>query len=118
VVANVLSAHGNPDVVGRTGGEEFALFFRWKSNRGLLDAADIIRTALHSTELQDFPDDHRVTISIGIHVRQGNESLTQMMFRADAAMYTAKRLGKDRAVMSQISIPAQQPKQIVQLSLN
>ena len=39
---------------------------------------------------------HRVFGTIGIAVSGGNESCDELLRRADVALYTAKREGKDR----------------------
>lgn len=100
LVASVLSTIGNPDAVGRTGGEEFGLFFTGRSTRALIEVAAGIRTKLRASKLQDLPDGYPITISIGIHVKHSDETFTQMMSEADASLYRAKRQGKDRAVLS------------------
>ena len=40
--------------------------------------------------------DVRITASIGIAAREANETYADTLRRADAALYEAKRLGRDR----------------------
>lgn len=96
--AGLLRAAVRPtDLVARLGGDEFALW---------LDGADArIAAARADRLLADAPfalahhpgvAEVRIGLSIGIAVRTPGrrESLSQLMLRADAAMYAAKRAGK------------------------
>ena len=95
-VANVFARHGHADLSSRTGGEEFALFYRQSRRGDLLARADIVRTELSRMRVDDLPEDYPITVSIGIHSRYQAETLSEMMSRADSALYRAKTTGKDR----------------------
>ncbi|WP_108396991.1 GGDEF domain-containing protein [Devosia submarina] len=100
LVAKVLSTIGRPNLVGRTGGEEFALFFQQLSRNALLRTAESISEHLSTARLNCLPEGRHVTVSIGIHIRDQQETLSEMMSKADAALYRAKSEGKNCAIMS------------------
>jgi diguanylate cyclase (GGDEF)-like protein len=86
------------DLLGRFGGEEFvALLSGTDSNNALLVAQRLCRR-LHRLEI---PLDHRgnlLIVSIGLATRRPNDTLSSLVERADAAMYTAKSRGRNRVV--------------------
>ena len=83
------------DLVGRYGGEEFLV---------ILPGVDLNGAALIGQRLVDalrsyhFRGEHPVTISAGLATLppDGNCSWTQLIRRADAALYEAKHLGRNR----------------------
>ncbi|NGP19203.1 GGDEF domain-containing protein [Devosia aurantiaca] len=103
-VGQVLAQHGQADLVGRTGGEEYALFYETGSRHTLETCAEAVRTAMTKLHLAGLPAGYRLTISIGLHLRDGIESLDDMMRRADRALYEAKSAGKNRAVLAPVRL--------------
>lgn len=87
------------DYVGRYGGEEFLVVF---SNFQCLDSeTGGVQRLLVATRGLRFPDispDFKITTSIGIAAYQSGESPDELVARADAALYEAKKNGKDQAV--------------------
>jgi two-component system cell cycle response regulator len=78
------------DTLVRYGGEEFVIVMPETEISGALAAANRIRTQVASAEIG--PHSLRVTISIGA----ATGATDDLLFRADQAMYTAKRAGKNR----------------------
>jgi diguanylate cyclase len=81
------------DIVGRYGGDEFLV--------GLV-CADVGMAKLIADRLCDSvrawpPGGGQVTVSIGICARTNEAALGDLIRRADAAMYAAKRNGRNRA---------------------
>ena len=86
------------DVVGRLGGEEFTALLAGSDARRAFSYAERVRH--HFADLDD-PGLPRVTISAGIAAAAAPESVERLLHDADAALYTAKRSGRDRAVADQ-----------------
>jgi diguanylate cyclase (GGDEF)-like protein len=86
------------DVAGRLGGEEFALILPETDPPGARILAERVRGGIAALRHQVEGRAHfRVTVSVGIasfapDLRDG----TQLMSLADAALYRAKRRGRDR----------------------
>lgn len=86
------------DLLGRFGGEEFVAMLRGTDSTNALLVAQRLCRRLHRLEI---PLDHRgnlLTISIGLATRRPNDTLSTLVERADAAMYTAKSRGRNRVV--------------------
>jgi len=85
------------DVLGRYGGEEFALLLRETPLRIAVDVAERIRS---TTEKHPFVFDGRqipVTISIGVvSLDSTTKSSADMIALADKALYDAKNAGRNR----------------------
>jgi diguanylate cyclase (GGDEF)-like protein len=92
------------DLAGRWGGEEFALLLPGTDLEGGRQLAERIRRTLGSQGLVA-PDGApiRVTASFGVASFPLVSSQTQLVAAADAALYEAKRTGKDRVVTSEPS---------------
>jgi diguanylate cyclase (GGDEF)-like protein len=85
------------DLLGRMGGEEFAIVLQ----SGSAEIAEVVAERLRSqveVEHVAFGDQIiEMTISIGLAVQQvGDHSIERLMARADAALYHAKRSGRNR----------------------
>ena len=97
------------DVVGRIGGEEFAVCM---PSITLLEAAAIggrLRRAVTAKPFDTPAGPMRITISIGVSEAEGGEhGLSDLMRRADGALYAAKRAGRNR-VATEPAVPAQSP---------
>ncbi len=92
ILANMRSA----DVPVRFGGEEFAVFTAGASAHAIATIAERIRAAIAGLVLDEPLHHRRVTVSIGVAIRQRGEELSALLERADAALYAAKNAGRDR----------------------
>ncbi|WP_353558152.1 GGDEF domain-containing protein [Paraburkholderia terrae] len=89
---------GPTEVFGRLGGEEFAIFF---PQTGREQAADLIGSILLSANLgRTRKQDPHCTFSAGIDEFCFNDTLSELIIRADAALYCAKREGKGRVELA------------------
>jgi diguanylate cyclase (GGDEF)-like protein len=85
------------DVVGRIGGEEFAVILPETTGDDALDLAERIRACLGAVKLAAGGVPLTVTASLGVaEVRRSDQSAEDALQRADAALYQAKRRGRDR----------------------
>ena len=84
------------DALGRFGGEEFMVLMPNTELKGAADAANRMRMALTRTKLEIQGKVVPLSASFGAAVLGRNEKLDDLVRRADAAMYEAKRLGRNR----------------------
>jgi diguanylate cyclase (GGDEF)-like protein len=94
------------DHAGRWGGEEFALILTNTDADGGVRLAERARAAIESrtVELPD-GDSVRVTASFGVAAFPDRRDAEQLFAAADAALYEAKRAGRNRVVRAPESIP-------------
>jgi diguanylate cyclase (GGDEF)-like protein len=87
------------DLIGRIGGEEFAAMLPCSMTDALL-AAERVREAFRSCgiEVDNVPVD--TTVSIGVASGLANTDLEVLLASADAALYCAKRSGRNRVEMA------------------
>jgi diguanylate cyclase (GGDEF)-like protein len=89
------------DTFGRYGGEEFMLILRETRPEDAVSLAEELRTLVMDEPMHAVGDHElRVTISIGIAGGLGSElQVDWLVDRADAAMYAAKSLGRNRTYL-------------------
>jgi diguanylate cyclase (GGDEF)-like protein/PAS domain S-box-containing protein len=102
-VALLLSSqmHRQDDLVARFGGEEFAVILPSTPLKGALAVADRIVSAIAAFAIPHpaSPTAPVVTVSVGVgSVRPGRADATMLISKADAALYQAKRQGRNRAI--------------------
>lgn len=91
------------DILGRIGGEEFAILLPATATAQACQVAERIRQAIAGQHLASHQGDYGMTISIGISSYQTGDELNSLLRRADAALYQAKEGGRNRVVASQAS---------------
>jgi diguanylate cyclase len=87
------------DFVARYGGEEFAVVMRDTSIRDSKNLAERLRERISGVSIPGQPE-IQLTVSIGLSALRSTEDLTDWIARADNALLTAKRTGKDRVVVA------------------
>lgn len=88
-------------VIGRQGGEEFAVFI---PNADLAEArlyAEGVRASFASLSIASLGPNQRVSASFGVAPQQPGDSLSDLLRRTDAALYEAKKSGRDRVCVVQ-----------------
>ena len=86
------------DLFGRLGGEEFAIFF---PHTGSEQAAGIVESVLSPARISSTREDEpRWTFSAGIDECGFSDTVSDLVSRADAALYRAKRNGKRRVELA------------------
>jgi diguanylate cyclase len=96
------------DVAARYGGEEFAVILPDTALRDARTIGEHIRRSVMGKELLKRSTGEnlgRVTISLGIATNRPGETVQQMIERADACLFAAKRAGRNQAVCE--TVPTQ-----------
>ncbi|RKE39698.1 diguanylate cyclase (GGDEF)-like protein [Paraburkholderia sp. BL23I1N1] len=86
------------DVFGRLGGEEFGVLCPATSSAEAVRLLDRLRVRLASAAPAELPRGLKYTFSVGVDQHRRDESLAQLMARADGALYAAKASGRDRVM--------------------
>lgn len=91
------------DVTARYGGEEFAVILPSTGLDGAAAIAERIRVAVAALDIEHraAPVGHSVTISVGGAVAAGCSDV-DLLAAADAALYGAKRAGRNRAGVAEV----------------
>jgi len=91
------------DILGRMGGEEFAVLLPETDSMQALDVAERLRSAVATTAIP--VEDGKVvhlTISTGIATASDSDiTVDTLLERADKALYEAKRSGRDRVCVAE-----------------
>jgi diguanylate cyclase (GGDEF)-like protein len=89
------------DIMGRLGGEEFALVLPATDIEGALQAAERLRDEVSAAVMPTSGNPYTMTISVGVVVIDPNEHINAALARADHALYAAKSGGRDRVVVGE-----------------
>jgi diguanylate cyclase (GGDEF)-like protein len=95
VAARLLRAGRTEDVVGRYGGEEFAVLAS-SCPEGAAVAAERLRAAVSETPVPTTMGPIPISVSIGIAELTGTDDVSTLLARADDQLYEAKRAGRNR----------------------
>jgi len=87
-----------PAILGRVGGEEFAIALPGEMLRSAVDRVERLREAIKTS--RDGDQAVSVTLSYGIASFDRSETIEQLRRRADRALYEAKASGRNRIVLS------------------
>lgn len=100
VVGETLRRHiKGKDTAARYGGEEFCVLLPETELRDAVKLTDNIRQAVENTRIKRASDQEeigRVTISIGVARYKPEEPISNLVERADTALYQAKAEGRNR----------------------
>lgn len=90
------------DVVGRYGGEEFLIIMPGLDAEDALVTAERVRRSIGTTPVGTRVGPLEATVSLGVAslIRGMEESAEGLIGRADAALYEAKRTGRNRVVVA------------------
>ncbi len=88
------------DMVGRFGGEEFVCVLQRSSAQAAELVAERVRQAIENANGRAADTGPPATVSIGLAVYSGETGVEELLQRADEALYTAKREGRNRLRMA------------------
>jgi len=115
-IAKILSSHTRPDtVLCRIGGDEIAFLLPGCPLEVALQRAEYLVRAIRETPMR-LPGGERLHLSVSIGIAHAplphdDETLRGLYAEADAALYNAKRAGRDR-----VGVPAGLPREQPPLS--
>ena len=90
------------DIAGRWGGEEFMVLCRETTLEGAMVLAEKLRSSIHARK---FAQVGRKSASLGVALFRADESLSETIARADAALYRAKESGRNRVECVESRVP-------------
>lgn len=82
-------------IAGRIGGEEFAILLPGSDAMSARLFAEGIRSAFAEAGIEGLPEDERFTASFGVAELRQADTLSDMLRRADLALYEAKNSGRN-----------------------
>lgn len=89
------------DLVARLGGEEFLVIM---PDIPPMDVPRVAERLRHAIQSEDFPlgrsQSIEVTVSIGVAIHSRGETVTDLLARADEALYRAKHAGRNKVTLS------------------
>ncbi len=101
-VARILESESRePDILGRLGGEEFAILSPESTLEQATQMAERICERIRQTTLEFDGHEIRLTVSIGIsEVQADEETIDAAMSRADQALYRSKGTGRNQVTIT------------------
>lgn len=98
--ARLVQHTRSEDLIARIGGEEFAAVLPGVGGKRAYAIAEELQQTLANEPFATSAGNLSVTMSVGAAARRISESIDNWMQRADAALYTAKRKGRNRTELS------------------
>jgi diguanylate cyclase (GGDEF)-like protein len=87
------------DLLARLGGEEFAVLLPGADAEGGMGVAEMLRRSVAETKIEGSEGSISVTSSSGVtKILRSDQSIDDALRRADSALYTAKRQGRNRVI--------------------
>ncbi|RZI43521.1 GGDEF domain-containing protein [Herbaspirillum sp. HC18] len=84
------------DILGRYGGDEFLQILPDTDVKGAVMHAERLRVYAHFLDFQKILAQKHISLSIGVAQYRRGEKITDLISRADSALYQAKQLGRNR----------------------
>jgi diguanylate cyclase (GGDEF)-like protein len=98
IAAVAQAAATDGAIIGRLGGEEFALLLEGRSLDQAAIIAELLRARMAALCFDSENGEITLTCSFGVSERHAGESIDDLLKRADVALYAAKTSGRNRVV--------------------
>jgi diguanylate cyclase (GGDEF)-like protein len=109
VVTSLISVKRDTDILGRVGGEEFAIILLETPIEAAATIAERVRNTIRAHSLRIGDSALELTISVGVaELTESLHAVGDLMRIADKALYDAKNGGRNRVVAA--------PRQLVEAS--
>jgi diguanylate cyclase (GGDEF)-like protein len=95
------------DLLGRYGGEEFAVLLPNTNRETAISIADRMRVAISENPKLQFLAGRAVTVSIGVTETSHAPVLDRLLLAADHALYKAKAAGRNRTNLTEFDVNSQ-----------
>jgi diguanylate cyclase len=102
IVETIKSALRGTDLVGRVGGEEFAVFLPRTDLPYAQTIAERIRIGVNAAAFAPGGDDEPLSVSVGGAVFSGAVTFNDLFSNADERLYEAKRRGRNRVAFAPV----------------
>jgi len=96
VASRMRAEFGDATILGRVGGEEFAIACPGQAIAAVQSRVNALRRRINTARSRD--QRAQVTMSFGVAQFDGSETIEQLRKRADQSLYKAKQDGRDRVV--------------------
>ena len=104
IAAMINGCKRDGDLLFRYGGEEFVILMRDTDRDGALLLAERVRRSIEDNSCNCSGAELTMTVSIGISVLQDTDSPVSLFARADQALYSAKRNGRNQVCAAEPAI--------------
>ncbi len=94
------------DILGRIGGEEFAIIVPGTDKVGMHRLAKRLQASVEFQKFSFLGKDEKITVSIGYTKVEGEELFKSSLKRADEHLYTAKNSGRNQFITDKEYVPS------------
>ncbi len=101
VAAMIKNCKRDGDLLFRYGGEEFVILMRDTDRDGAVLLAQRVRRYIEDNSCNCSGAELRMTVSIGVSVLQDTDTAVSLFARADQALYSAKRNGRNQVCVAE-----------------
>ncbi|WP_324617393.1 GGDEF domain-containing protein [Microvirga alba] len=110
MLSELLTAHvRRNDIVGRIGGEEFAVLLAECAPSGATGFSEHVRALFEASGTEGIHGMSATTASFGVADHRPGETLQQLMSRADRQLYAAKNSGRNRVCSDRDNVDSLAP---------
>lgn len=111
ITGRLRSAARRGDVIGRYGGDEFLIVLKNTETKTALRVAERMRARLKDQPFDFAGHSIHVTLSAGVSTARADDNSESLIESADAALYRAKRAGRDRVLLAMAMLDGVQGEQ-------